>query len=446
MRVLYAILMIGLYSGVYYPIHGQDETDQTSDVQDDAGNDTDTTTDQETVPDQPATTEQVPAESPATQAPSAQTESPEPITEEANAPAAGTESTGEESTEESAAPAETEAPTVSETPPSAPSAMPAPAPAPQEPKEEETLEIRGIDTLESNEPKGNWLLKRIWWENAERSYEKIKQLKQKVIDSRMSFFQKRSEFDRTILDPFYIKIGVGQGELKEILSSLLAMIEQMRTSKGSLNEQERELLKSLELEQETLNGLEQKLQTVTEIDNAIDDALLKLIEQINRAHDYEQKGWESFKTITRELSDKRARELYYSLEGDLKNVRAIGDYIQKEFTPYFDQLIQRAQSLIDEMDASIQTLKEKGIDIKMQAQKLNQEQEEQKKEAEEKQAPQRSGWLSPLYNIWDAIVETLSSLWNYITSFFGSSKPQPVEVKEEVKEVVATDETPTTAP
>ena len=40
---------------------------------------------------------------------------------------------------------------------------------PQEPSEEEEIEIKGIDTVNVNEPKGNWLYKRIWWEKAERA-------------------------------------------------------------------------------------------------------------------------------------------------------------------------------------------------------------------------------------------------------------------------------------
>ncbi len=448
MRVLYAVLIMGLCAGVHYlcntqegePSQGVNEI-QKVEVQK-AAIDTALATAQ---PDQPSVTEAspqvaqeqetaqpvaeaVPADTPQETVP-AQTETPAPaelpVTPEVPSPIS-----------------EEPAPVVSPTAATSDQMPPAPEPTAQEPvKEDEIIEIKGIDTLDSDEPKGNWLLKRIWWENAERGYEKIKQTKQKVIDSRMSFFQKRTEFDRAVLDPFYIKVGVGQGELKEILSSLLAMIEQMRTAKGSLNEQERELLVALELEQETLNGLDQKLKAVTEIDNAIDDALLKLIEQINRAHDYEHKAWDAFKTITRELSDKRARELYYSLDGNWKNIRAISEYIQKQFTPYFDQLLERAQSLVSEMDASIQSLKEKGIDIKMQAQKLNQqEQDEKDKEEEAKPAPKTSTWLSPFYSVWNAVVDALSGIWNFITSFFVSSpKPKPVELEAQVEEVVTVD-------
>lgn len=327
----------------------------------------------------------------------------------------------------------------------APETLTVPEPqAKPEGAEPEIIEIKGIDTLDSNEPKGNWLLKRIWWENAEQAYEKIKQMKQKIIDARMTFFQKRTEFDRAVLDPFYIKVGVGQGELKEILSSLLAQLEQMRTIKGSLNEEEREFLVTLELEQETLNGLNQKLKAVTEVDNAIDDALLKLIEQINRAQEYEYNAWEAFKNITRELSDKRARELYYSLEGNWKNIRAISEYIQNQYTPYFDQLLQRAQALVNEMDAAIQALKEKGVDIKAQAQKMIQ-QEHIAEEVEEEEEPvvpqQRSGWLAPLYAVWDAIASVFSGIWHFITSFFVSA-PKPVEIEEQVEEAVVVEPEP----
>ena len=64
--------------------------------------------------------------------------------------------------------------------------QPQPAPVPMQPApispeqpEQDEIEIKGIDTVDINEPKGNWLYKRIWWEKAERTYEKIKQLTDK---------------------------------------------------------------------------------------------------------------------------------------------------------------------------------------------------------------------------------------------------------------------------
>jgi hypothetical protein len=83
-------------------------------------------------------------------------------------------------------------------------------------------EIMGIDTVDLENPQGNWLYKRVWWEKAEAKFEKIRAAVNKILEMRTGFFAKRAELDKTVLDPFYIKIGLSQGELQEILAELIA--------------------------------------------------------------------------------------------------------------------------------------------------------------------------------------------------------------------------------
>ena len=85
-------------------------------------------------------------------------------------------------------------PPVESLPPSEPAVVePTPdvATEPTEPvttPEQDEIEIKGIDTVDIAQPKGNWLYKRIWWEKAERLYEKIKQLANEISESRIVFF------------------------------------------------------------------------------------------------------------------------------------------------------------------------------------------------------------------------------------------------------------------
>jgi hypothetical protein len=96
----------------------------------------------------------------------------------------------------------------------APSKIEAPAPIEEEPivipEETEMQAPAGIDTVSLENPQGNWLYKRIWWERAEERYEKIRLLVDAVWESRTIFFVKRNELDRNVLDPFYLNVGIGQ--------------------------------------------------------------------------------------------------------------------------------------------------------------------------------------------------------------------------------------------
>lgn len=109
------------------------------------------------------------------------------------------------------------------------------------------------------------------------------------------FFNQRSELDRTVLDPFYIGIGLRQGELQQIISDISNRLELERTKQGELNIQERELLGDIKAEHVMLEQLSIRIKTISDLDHALDDALDKLMDQITKARGYEKEAWENFK-------------------------------------------------------------------------------------------------------------------------------------------------------
>lgn len=293
------------------------------------------------------------------------------------------------------------------------------APINPEPSEEEEIEIKGIDTVNVNEPKGNWLYKRIWWEKAERLYEKIKQLADKIMESRGIFFTRRYELTHGVLDPFYFTLGVQQGELNDIISFFTQKLEQDKQEGAELDEKELALRQTITEEKKTLEQLQKDSQNVVKIEHALDDALMKLIEQLNQARYYEQQSWENFKAINRELSDKRARELYYGMDTYWKNLNSINNYLADAYTKYFDQLVNKLQQETDKINGSIQGLKEKGIDIRAQAQLMKSSCKMPVKEAEEAVEEESSGILGTLWNVIKAPFSLVGSIFAGIFDMVG---------------------------
>ncbi len=247
----------------------------------------------------------------------------------------------------------------------------APEPASVETSDkDEWDEIKGIDTVDIDEPQGNWLLKRIWWEKAEAKYEKIKTLVEQVLESRMVFFAKHTELDRNVFDPFYMTIGLGQGELQEITTYFISQIEELREKGEALTLEERDLLQALKEEQETVEQLTKDVHAIGEYDTAINEALATLMEQMNLCRKYEREAWDAFKAIAKELSDKRARDLYYSMEAASKNINNIKDYVTNVFSPHFNQLTQQVEEYTEKVKSALELLKEKGVDVKKQAEVL----------------------------------------------------------------------------
>lgn len=295
--------------------------------------------------------------------------------------------------------------------------------------EQDEIEIKGIDTVDIAQPKGNWLYKRIWWEKAERLYEKIKQLAHQISESRIVFFLKRHDLDRTVIDPFYISMGIDQGGLQEITAYLTAQLEQERTA-GQLDEQEQKLLDTIAQEKKTLEQMSQGSQRVDKLMSALEDALIKLLEQVNQARNYEQLSWDAFKAINRELSDKRARELYYNMDTYWKNLNNINTYLTDSYTKYFEQLTAKVKEEVDSIQGTIQGLKEKGVDIKMQAQKLRMGCKIPSAEQETQEPEESTGILA---RIWGWIKAPFAFIADTFSGLFGGGAEEVTLLRRPVK-------------
>ncbi len=313
-------------------------------------------------------------------------------------------------------------------------------------KPAEEVKPEGIDTVNLAEPSGNWLYKRIWWEKAEHKYEKIRNLVESIFESRMTFFTQRTELDRSVFDPFYLNAGLGRGELEELLNYLMSEMEAQRAKMGSLNEEERAFLNVMTQEKETLEQLKLDIEAISKIDAAMDDALSKLMEQLNLCRNYEQKAWEAFKEIAQVLNDKKARELFYAMVTYEDNIAAIGNYIKNPFAAHFGKLTATAKEHVQRVQATIQKLKEKGIDFKKKAKELENQmsaeererirrEKEEELEREREEAEAAKGWgnwiLGIFKSIGNSITGAISSVYSTIMGWFGKAPEEEVETEEE---------------
>lgn len=303
-------------------------------------------------------------------------------------------------------------------------------PQPQEIAEDEELEIKGIDTVDINEAKGNWLYKRIWWEKAERTYEKIKHLTDKILESRMGFFNKRNEIDRAIVD-FYSDLGFKQGELSELIDFMTRQLDHERKTEGSLDEKERELLELLTQEKKNIEQVQQGTKNIKKIDGALDDAIMKLVEQLTQAKYYEQQAWEHFKAINRELSDKKARELFYSMDTYWRNLNSINSYLSDAFAKYFEQLSQKIQQETDKIKTNVQALSEKGISLQSQALAMKKECKlPTKEETTAEESEPATGLFGSLWgwvkSPFSAIGSLFGGIASWISGLFGGAESEEI--------------------
>lgn len=308
-----------------------------------------------------------------------------------------------------------------------PPAIPEPAkpeavsPEPELETESEEEQLN-LDTIDSEERRGNWVRKRVYWERAAKVYESISGQLQDVAGMSPRYFQKRTELDRD-LNKFYVTEGIGLGELKELITTSLEGLEDVQKQRGSLDEESRDLAAKLQNKEKALKRLDQQVDIVLAIDKALDEDLIMLEKQIGQARGYERQAWDAFKEISRELSDKRARSIYYSMRTMKKNVGSIDEYLSGALDDHFNQLIKMARDRVSEIQKSISELRTEGIDLRSYAKKLTQTEScplqtnEESSEHEDEEMPQKQE--SYIGRIWHGVTGTIGGIIGWFLSWFG---------------------------
>lgn len=277
------------------------------------------------------------------------------------------------------------------TPPPAPEPVPAQAlPAVEKEKLPEEEIIRDIDTMDIEQPEGNWLQKRYWWEQSKETYKKVRELFEQIFKARMDFLEKRSNIEKTVFDPFMREIGIEQEELRETIDSLLDLLED-ECPRESLGKEEIDFINKVFAAKNELEQLKSDIDTINNIDAAIEAALATLSNKINEASAFERSAWDEFDAVARELSDTRARERYHFILNIYDNLKALQAYLQNEFTTYFDTIVQSAKDKTERFKETVKKLKDQGIDLKVEASKLEEvDEEEEARLAAEKAAQEEA--------------------------------------------------------
>lgn len=233
----------------------------------------------------------------------------------------------------------------------------------------ETKHDSGIDNVHL-EDGGNWLLKRVWWEKAEAEYEKVKQEFAGVMEARMKFFSQRNDVDRD-LDVFYSHIGFDRGELEQIVDYLIERLEKDVSMDESLTVQERELIQKLVHKKRELEQIKLDVKSIRELEENLDETIATLMQQVNVASEYEKKSWANFKSIARELSDIKAKDMFYDIEGRLASITKIKTYITGKLSHHFNDSLNTLHDQMRRITGEIKVLHGANLDLKKEAEKLS---------------------------------------------------------------------------
>ena len=283
-------------------------------------------------------------------------------------------------------------------------------------KEQEHID-HAVDTINAKSG-GNWLLKRVWWEKTEDVYEQIKEVFNKVMDTRMRFISEYNKLNRA-LDIFYSEIGIEQGPLQDLLSHAQDLMQKEEKEQGYLDKKEQAFVKKLKGKEREVEQIKLDVKAIQELDSKLDEAFEVLFKQIDVCNQYEQKAWNNFKEIARELNDKEARKLYYDTEGLYKDIQKVSEYISGAFATYFNQTIQSAHDHTTKISSQMNSLKHEGVNLVKEAEILEKDEEPAPKKIVKKVERKniKKGW-------WYSLGESFGKFIDHIINLLPKSVQQ----------------------
>lgn len=227
---------------------------------------------------------------------------------------------------------------------------------------DETVHELNLDTIDVD-GSGNWLEKRIWFEQAQNAFDDILLLVNRVVDMRIQFSNEVNAVGHTI-DSFYEAVDFDKGQLDDKFKEILVALDFEQKLKGDLTSEERALQTSIKQELASIDQLGKNIKLIGDVDVKIDQALMQAFKTIDECRDYEAKAWATFKSIGKEIDDKKARNLYYEMQNFKENIQQKSTYLSSSLLPYLhDTLVAKIESIIASINQSIEQLKQKGIDL-----------------------------------------------------------------------------------
>lgn len=283
----------------------------------------------------------------------------------------------------------------------------------QQPSESQEVDVLMPNTLNTlgADDSGNWVLKRVWWEKAEGVFGKIMALNLQISQQQMEYFGVRNEIDKE-LDGRKRELVLTLDEFEKTITHLLGLVETAE-SLGELDLKNDSFRASVLEHQDQLIKLRDDISKLIKLDSEMDNAVIKVIDQVQKCNDYEARAWEDFKQIGRVLNDELAKNLYYQIVNYRKNIKMILRYLKTDLHTSFEGLMARAVTLLEEIKKTVVQLRENGIDLVYEAKMIHEgaRYSDQANQIEEQSSPKKSSKKS---GIWGGVLNILGMLKNLV--------------------------------
>ena len=321
------------------------------------------------------------------------------------------------------------------------------------PKLENDLKHDGefVPEVNTNQEGGNWVQKRIWWEQAEAAFAQLTQDNNQILQIQADYFKQRTIVEKQ-LNTVLCDLNISRADLVNFIDKLLeftsavpniataapdktnATVSQYGQAKAtgdhknsadinsnnSGNNTNARLKKLATSQQVGLENIKTYLTNLKLIDDALDQVLAELNKQIELCQDYEKQAWDDFKEIGRILNDKKAKILFYQVGGYQKNIQKILEYVTGALKKFFDDQVGKTKKNCEDLNQELKQLAAGGLGLRLELDIIAGRTPEPvdlqaEKLAAAKKAKANQGWFS---FISDGVINFFSYIWIWIAGLF----------------------------
>jgi archaellum component FlaC len=311
---------------------------------------------------------------------------------------------------------------------------------------QDTLKEADVTTLD--EARGNWFFKAKILKDARKVYDGIRKKLTKIAPLEDSYAEKRNKLDG-LVNVFYQEYGFQQGEADERLDILIEEVKKLEDSEGILDKDERNLLEQLKEKKNDVEAVKTEFDELHKLNNALNQALVTLAGQINKANTYDEQAWQGYEQIELTLSDERAQEVLNKIQNNLDNITAIEKYLTNDFAVFFEKSTKAINAHVEKIKTQVLDLKEQGIGLGKKMAELIAKEEAIKQEQAERERDQLKKELAAARKTWwswftDSITSFFESMYNFVAAFFTSQpKAEKVGISVEMQNAGSNAASPT---
>src|SRR3990167_922555 len=231
---------------------------------------------------------------------------------------------------------------------------------PSEVTKPKNVRLPNIDTTKVGN-QGNWLLKKVWFEQAEDTFGKILDARDKIIQQQIKLFKSVTSAGKDSESNFK-NINIEPDEIKSIITNL-QMIEKKDDSGKAEASMVRDIKELIAEHKSALDSLNKSSSKQIEIEASISAVVDQVIAQINRARTMQSDAWTDFKEIGNTLNDETAKKLFYKMEGYSQTLSKIDSYLSGSLNSYLQSLFDQSSTLAKEITTQFEKLDQDGLNL-----------------------------------------------------------------------------------